>query len=438
MKILVIGSGGREHALVWKIAQSKKVSKIFCAPGNTGTSEFAENIPIKIDEIDKLVKFAVKNKIDLTIVGPEAPLIAGIADLFQKHQLPIIGPSQQAAQIEGSKVFAKKLMLKYKIPTADFAVFDDYQYAKQFLSTQKYPLVIKAEGQCLGKGVMVCQNEGSAQNFLKEIMVKHIFANEGKRIIIEECLTGQEISFMVATDGKDFISLLPSQDHKRVFDNDKGPNTGGMGAYAPVPAVDDKLIKRIENEIVAPTIKAMAKEGCLYQGILYPGLILTKDGPKVLEYNCRFGDPETQPVLSLLKTDIIDLFEAIIDKKLKNYKLEWYEGAAVCVVLTAKGYPGVYKKGHIITFARAALANGVDKLQSDDVSIFHAGTKTVDGKIVSSGGRVLSVTAKETSLKKAINKIYKYLGKNSIHFSGMHYRKDIGQKGLDKRLWRFQ
>ena len=438
MKVLVIGSGGREHALVWKIAQSKKVTKIFCAPGNPGTegvklahlrgvkNRGVKNVPIGVLELGKLADFAKGEQIDLTIVGPEAPLIAGIADLFKKNNLPIIGPSKKAAQIEGSKVFAKKLMLKYGIPTAKFAVFDDYIYAKEFLKTQKYPLVIKAEGQCLGKGVKVCQTEKEAQAFLKEIMVKKVFGNEGKRLIIEECLIGQEVSFMVATDGKDFVSLLPSQDHKRVLDGDHGPNTGGMGAYAPVPFVDKKLFKRIEREIVAPTIKAMTSENIPYQGILYPGLILTKDGPKVLEFNCRFGDPETQPVLPLLQYDIIDLFEAIIRKKVGSLKLKWYRGASVCVVLASRGYPGEYEKGKIITFKK-------DIFTDRDINIFHSGTKIADGRLVTNGGRVLGITARDKNLKKAIKSVYKYIGKDVIHFSGMQYRKDIGRKGLNKK-----
>ncbi|MBI4991121.1 phosphoribosylamine--glycine ligase [Candidatus Gottesmanbacteria bacterium] len=442
MKILVIGSGGREHALIWKIAMSPKVKKIYCAPGNLGIetvklgsglkvakglTPFVENIPIQVHELDKLVKFAKEKKIDLTIVGPEAPLIFGIADLFARNNLPIIGPAKKAAQIEGSKVFAKELMAKYGIPTAKFAVFDSFHKAKLYIEAQKFPLVIKAEGQCFGKGVSVCQNKKEANKFLENIFKKKIFDREGKRIVIEECLEGQEVSFMLATDGKDFVSLLPSQDHKRVNDCDRGPNTGGMGAYAPVPFVDKKLIKRIEKEIVIPALRGMQKEGCQYKGILYPGLIITRDGPKVLEFNCRFGDPETQPLMMLLKTDIVDLFEALVDKKLKNYKLKWYKGAAVCVVLTAKGYPGEYEKGKIIyglpkPFARGTLAKAV--------MVFHSGTKILNGKLVTLGGRVLGVTARGKNLKDAIKNVYKYIGKKGVYFPGMHYRKDIGKKAV--------
>lgn len=436
MKILVIGSGAREHALVWKIAESKKVDKIFCAPGNPGTSKLAENVKLKVSDLNGLMQFTKKNQIGMTVVGPENPLIGGIVDLFTKNELTIIGPDKKAAQIEGSKVFAKKLLLKYKIPTADFAVFDDYLKASLFLTrlhlvrgatSLKYPIVIKADGQSFGKGVAVCQNQNEAQKFLKLLMIDKVFGKSGNQIIIEECLTGPEISFMVATDGISFVSFLPSQDHKRVFDNDLGGNTGGMGAYAPVPFVNRALIKRIEKEIVVPTIRAMAKEGCSYQGILYPGLIITKDGPKVLEFNCRFGDPETQPLMMMLKTDLIDIFEAIVEKRVKNLKLDWYKGSSVCVVLTAKGYPGNYDKGKTIynlpkPFARGPLTNAVQ--------IFHSGTKQVDGRVVTNSGRVLGITAFGKNLNSALKNVYKNIGKNGVHFSGMHYRKDIGKKGL--------
>lgn len=427
MKILVIGSGGREHALVWKLAQSGKAEKIYCAPGNPGIGQIAENIPVKADELDKLVRFAQNNKIDLTVVGPEIPLINGIVDLFSKNKLKIIGPTKKGAQIEGSKVFAKKLMRKYKIPTADFAVFDDYALARIYLKTAKYPLVVKADGQCAGKGVAVCKSGNEAQIFLKKLMTDKIFGNSGNQVVIEECLEGLEVSFMVASDGKNFVSFLPSQDHKRAYDGDRGPNTGGMGAYAPVPFVNRNLIRLIDERIVAPTLKALKREGCEYEGILYPGLILTKDGPKVLEFNCRFGDPETQPLMFMLKSDIIELFEAIINKKLHKFKLKWLKGAAVCVVLTAKGYPGDYEKGKVIygltkPFARGPLVRSV--------LAFHSGTAVVEGKAITNGGRVLGVTARGKNLKEAIKKTYKYIGKNGVHFSGMHYRKDIGAKSL--------
>ncbi len=428
MKILIIGSGGRENALAWKFSQSKKVSKIFCAPGNPGTKKIAKNVDISSSDINSLLRFAKKEKIDLTFVGPEAPLVAGITDLFLKNGLKIIGPRKNAAAIEGSKVFAKKLMLKYKIPTGKFAVFDDYKDAKEFLKMQKYPLVIKAEGQCLGKGVAVCKDNVEAQKFLNDVMVRKIFGDEGKRVLVEECLLGQEISFMVVTDGFNFVSLLPSQDHKKINDNDKGPNTGGMGAYAPVSFLPKKLLKRIEKDIVGPTIEAMRKEGCTYEGILYPGLILTDEGPKVLEFNCRFGDPETQPLMMLLKNDLMEICQAIVMKNVKNMKLAWYKGAAVCVVLSSKGYPGKYRKGDLV--------NGLDCMNMDNhLSLFHSGTKEEKGKILTNSGRVLGVTGKGPDLAKAIKLAYRHIGKNGIYFSGMHYRKDIGLKGLKENLW---
>ncbi len=423
MKVLVIGSGAREHALVWKIAKSKKVDKIYCAPGNPGTSKLAENINLKVSDLTGLMQFSKKNEIDLTVVGPENSLIGGIVDLFTKNELTIIGPDKKAAQIEGSKVFAKKLLLKYKIPTAEFAVFDDYKYALQFLKTHKYPLVLKADGQCTGKGVAVCQSKDEAFRFLKLLMIDKVFGISGNQVIVEECLTGPEVSFMVATDGSNYVSFLPSQDHKRVLNDDKGPNTGGMGAYAPVPFISNKLIKTIEKDIVGPTIKAMALEGCLFKGILYPGIIITKDGPKVLEFNCRFGDPETQPLMMLLKTDLIDIFEAIVKKKVKNLQLDWYKGSAACIVLTSKGYPGKYVKGEDII--------GLDKLiKKKNTIAFHSGTKEDKGKIITSGGRIMGITARGDNLRSALKSVYKNIGKNGVHFSGMHYREDIGKEGI--------
>ncbi len=423
MKVLVIGSGGREHALVWKITQSPKVNKIFCAPGNPGTASLqkTKNINIAVDDLKKLVAFAKAEKIDMTLVGPEVPLVAGVVDIFNKNNLPIIGPSKKAAQIEGSKIFAKQLMKKYGIPTALFKTFTNFTKALTYIKTQKYPLVVKADGLSAGKGVAVCKTYTQAKNFLTQLMHDKIFKDSGSRVVVEECLVGQEVSFMVATDGTDFVSLLPSQDHKRVFDGDLGPNTGGMGAYAPVPFVDMKLIKKIEKEIVGPTIAALRKEGCTYKGILYPGIILTKEGPKVLEFNCRFGDPETQPLMSLLDTDIITIFTAIQKGTVEKLKLKWKKGAAVCVILTAKGYPGNPQKGQEI--------KGLMKLPKN-VVVFHSGTAQEKNKIVSSGGRVIGVTTVGKNLKTALKIVYSAIDSRGIHFSGMHYRKDIGRKGL--------
>lgn len=422
MKILIIGSGGREHALGWKLKQSPQVEKIYFAPGNPGTKDIGENVSIETTDFKRLLKFAKEKKIDLTVVGPETPLVLGIADVFRKEKLNIIGPSKKASQIEGSKTFAKEIMKKYEIPTAEYSTFNDFDDAKKYLQKAKYPLVMKADGLSLGKGVVICKNRKEAENFLKQLMVDKIFGGSGEKIIIEECLYGQEISFMVITDGKDLLSFLPSQDHKRLSDNDRGPNTGGMGAYTPVPFVDKKLIKQIEKKIVVPTIKGMAKEGCLYEGILYPGLILTKDGPKVLEYNCRFGDPETQSLMMQLESDLLEIFLAQQKKQLKKKKLKFKKGFSVGVVLASDGYPGDYKKGEIIF--------GLDKIKDENVQIFHAGTKKLNQKIVTNGGRVLAVTASGAILKETIEKTYHVIGKKGIHFKGMQYRHDIGKKGL--------
>ena len=422
MKILIIGSGGREHALGWKIKQSPLVSKIYFAPGNSGTKQIGKNVSIEVTNIQGLLKFAKGKKIDLTVVGPETPLVLGISDVFRKEKQKIFGPSRKASQIEGSKTFSKQLMRKYKIPTAEYFSFNNFSEANKYLQHVKYPQVIKADGLSLGKGVAICKNRKDAEKFLKQLMVDKIFGGSGEKIIIEECLYGQEISFMVITDGKDFLSFLPSQDHKRLNENNQGPNTGGMGAYTPVPFLDKKLIKQIEKEIIIPTIKAMAKEGCLYQGILYPGLILTKEGPKVLEYNCRFGDPETQPLMMSLESDLIEIILAQQKGNLKNKKLIFKKGFSIGVVLASAGYPEEYKKGDQII--------GLGKVNDKDVQIFHAGTKEVDKKIITNGGRVLSITAKSITLDETIKKAYQYIGKKGVYFKGMQYRKDIGKNGL--------
>lgn len=422
MKILIIGSGGREHALGWKLKQSPQVEKIYFAPGNPGTKEVGENINIDVNDFKKLVQFAKNKKINLTIVGPETPLVLGIVDVFKKEKLNIFGPSKKASQIEGSKTFAKEIMKKYKIPTAEYSAFNDFDQAKKHLDKAKYPLVIKADGLCMGKGVAVCKNKKEAEEFLKQLMIDKTFGQSGEKIIIEECLFGQEISFMIITDGKDFLSFSPSQDHKRLIDNDRGPNTGGMGAYTPVPFVDKKLLKKIGKEIVAPTIKGMAKEGCLYQGILYPGLILTKEGPKVLEYNCRFGDPETQPLMMQLKSDLVEIFQAQLKKQLKNKEIVFKKGSSVSVILASTGYPGDYKKGEVVF--------GLDKIKDENIQIFHSGTKELNKKIVTNGGRVLAVTAYGKTLKETIKKAYQNIGKKGVYFKGMQFRKDIGRKGL--------
>jgi len=404
MKILIIGSGGREHALAWKIKQSKLVEKIYIAPGNAGTGQLGENVAIKVNDLIGLLTFAQKEKIDLTVVGPERPLVLGIVDLFQKNNLKIFGPNKKAAQLEGSKIFAKKFMQKFKIPTAEFKVFNHKARARDYLKTVNFPMVVKADGLASGKGVVVAQNFAEAVKGLTD------------RVVIEECLVGEEVSVIALTDGKSIKVLLPAQDHKAIYDNDKGPNTGGMGAYAPVPMMDQKLIGQINNQIFQPTIKGLKQMGIKYQGALYVGLMLTKAGPKVLEFNCRFGDPETQPQMRLLRTDLVQLIKAVVEGKLASQSLRFHAGTSVCIVTASKGYPGIYQTGFPIT--------GLTKAPE----VFHSGTKLVNGQVVTNGGRVLCVTVRGKTLKEAIKLTYQQVKK--IKFTGKYYRQDIGQKGL--------
>lgn len=407
MKVLIIGSGGREHALAWKIKQSKQVKKIYIAPGNAGTVTLGENIDIKVNDLFGLVKFAKKERIDLTVVGPEEPLVLGIVDLFKKHGLKIFGPSKKAAQLEGSKIFAKKFMKRFKIPTAKFKTFNNLIKARDYLKTVSFPIVVKADGLSAGKGVVVAKNYQEAEKALTP------------KVVIEEFLIGQEVSIIVLTDGKVVKALLSAQDHKPIFDNDKGPNTGGIGAYAPVPIVTPVLINQIKREILQPVIMGMSKINRPYQGVLYAGLMLTKAGPKVLEFNCRFGDPENQPQMMLLKSDLVELMLACIKGRLKNKTIDFYPGYSVGVVMASGGYPGDYQTGFPIT----GLPRNKIKLQT-----FHAGTKLEAGKIVTNGGRVLCVTTREANLAKAIKAAYSQVKK--IKFRNKYYRSDIGQKGL--------
>lgn len=421
MKILVIGSGAREDCLVWKLAQSKLVSKIFCAGGNAGTAIRAENIDISPTDIEKLLDFAFRNNIDLTIVGPEAPLVEGIVDRFKEKKLKIFGPSKDLALLEGSKVYAKELMIKYGIPTAKGKIFNNYQDAKEYLNKGVYPCVIKADGLAQGKGVEICQNYDQAQEAINRMMLKKIFGKAGERIIIEECLQGQEASILVFTDGKTIIPLVPSQDHKRVFDNDQGPNTGGMGAYSPAPIITDSLLKKIIDTVFNPLIKGLSQEGKIYKGILYAGLMLVKNKIYVLEFNVRFGDPETQAILPKLKTDLAEIMIKIVDNKLSDVKLEWDKRFCLGVVLTAGGYPSDYRKGDQI--------KGLNNFeQSADLMVFHAGTKTTEdkSKVFTNGGRVLTVVSLADTIAKAQDKVYSAI--KNINFKDMHYRKDIGSK----------
>jgi phosphoribosylamine--glycine ligase len=427
MKVLVVGSGGREHALVWKIAQSPLVDKLYCAPGNAGTAELAENVPLKAEDIQGLLKFALAKKIDLTVVGPEIPLCAGIVDLFEQHGRRIFGPRQAAARIEGSKVFSKEFMIKHNIPTAQAGIFGDLAKAKDYIAEVGAPIVVKADGLAAGKGVAVCQTKAEALEALDLIMGTKEFGSAGDKVIIEECLVGEEASIIAFTDGRSVIPLASSQDHKRVFDGDKGPNTGGMGAYSPAPIVTERLMEQIDLDVLRPFVAGMQQEGIKYQGVIYAGIMVTKKGPLVLEFNARFGDPETQPIMMRLKGDIVPIIQAIIDEKLDDRLIEWDEQAAVCVVLAAGGYPGKYEKGIPI--------KGLDRIdQLDNVMVFHAGTGLERGtsngehRVLTNGGRVLGVTALGGSIKYAIDKAYQAV--DLIKFKGMHYRKDIGKKAL--------
>ena len=424
MKILVIGSGGREHALVWKISQSRRVKKIFCAPGNAGIADLATCVPIEAVEIEKLIQFVKTEAINLTVVGPEAPLSLGIVDIFQKKGFKIFGATRKAAEIEYSKSFAKSLMNQYGIPTAESKSFTRHEKAEAYIRKADFPVVVKADGLAAGKGVLICQTVDEALDALKLIMLDMAFGEAGKKVIVEEFLIGEEASFLAFTDGKTVLALPSSQDHKAVFDNDEGPNTGGMGAYSPAPVVDEYLHRRIMEEVMIPTVNAMATEGRPYKGVLYAGLMIDNDKIKVLEFNARFGDPEAQPLLIRLKNDIVDIMEAIIDGRLDKCRLDIDERASVCVVMASGGYPGAYSKG-IPIFG----LEDVRKLKN--VIVFHAGTSFANGtlgSVVTNGGRVLGVTALGDSVKEAIATAYHAVSK--ITWEGVQYRRDIGQKAL--------
>jgi phosphoribosylamine--glycine ligase len=421
MKVLVVGGGGREHALVWKIAQSPRVKKIFCAPGNAGIDRLAKCVPIGAAEIDKLLAFARDEKIDLTVVGPEDPLSKGIVDQFEAAGMRIFGASQKAARIESSKSFAKAIMEKYGIPTAKGQTFTRLAKAQAYVKKMGAPVVVKADGLAAGKGVIVCSTEKMALNALKQIMVDREFGEAGDKVVVEECLVGEEASFLAFTDGKTVLPLPSSQDHKPVFDDDKGLNTGGMGAYSPAPVVDGYLHKRIMNEVMIPMVEGMAAEGCPYKGVLYAGLMIDRDTIKVLEFNGRFGDPEAQPLLIRLQNDIIPVIEAIIDERLNASRLEIDSRASVCVVMASGGYPGKYKKGIEISGIDAAN-------RMRDVVVFHAGTRLEGKKVLSDGGRVLGVTALGDTVDIAIKKAYQAVAK--INWKNVHFRSDIGKKAL--------
>jgi len=419
MKILIVGSGGREHALAWKISQSTHVKKIYCAPGNAGTGNIAENVSINATDIKGMADFAVRKKIDLTVVGPELPLTLGIVDEFEKRGLKIFGPSKNAAQIEGSKVFAKQFMERHKIPTARFKITKSPEQAKKTLNSGEfsYPLVVKADGLAAGKGVLICRTPEKAEEAVNLIMVKKEFGDAGRRIVIEEFLRGKEASFIVITDGRRVLPLVTTMDHKPVFDGDKGPNTGGMGAISPSPFINQELFTEVMETIVFSTITRMLEEGRQYKGVLYVGLMLTEDGPKALEYNCRFGDPETQPQVLRMENDLLDILLAAVEGNVLEKEINWSDKPSACVILASGGYPLKYEKGKKIEGLKE-----VSKIPG--ITIFHAGTKFKDGEYYTDGGRVLGVCASEETLAETMKKIYKAM--TSIYFEAMHYRRDIG------------
>ena len=419
MKVLVVGSGGREHALCWKIAQ-RPDTEVYVAPGNIGMVDVATLVNIKVDDIAGLVDFAKAEGIDLTVVGPELPLTLGIVDAFQEAGLACFGPNKAAAKLEGSKAFSKELMKKYGIPTAAFDTFTDVDKAKAFVDEIGVPCVVKADGLAAGKGVIICMTREEADKAIEDMLTDHAFGDASATIVIEEYMVGPEVSVLAFADGKTVLPMLSAQDHKRIFDGDKGPNTGGMGAYSPAPVYTEALSAEVNKTIIEPTIAAMAAEGTPFTGILYTGLMLTEKGPRVLEYNVRFGDPETQPIMVRMKSDIVALFQACVDGKLDEATLEWHDEAAVCVIMASGGYPASSEKGVPI--------HGLDDIAAEEAIVFHSGTAEKDGEIVTNGGRVLGVTAKDATIKGAIDKAYAAVEK--INFDHMQFRRDIGARAL--------
>lgn len=424
MKVLVIGSGGREHALTWKISKSKYVKEIFAIPGNPGIAQLATCITIDPTNIKAIADFAEREKINLTVVGPEAPLVAGIVDEFESRGLKIFGPSKEAARLEGSKAFSKEMMKAFGVPTAEFQIFDNPEDAKAYIKEKGAPIVVKADGLAAGKGVVVAQTVEEALEAIDKIMVDRVFGDAGNRVVVEECLKGEEASYLVISDGERYIPLAPAQDHKAVFDGDRGPNTGGMGAYSPAPVLSPELEEEVKKRVIEPMLKGMAERGTPFKGILYAGIMVTENkGIQVLEFNVRFGDPEAQVILRRMKTDLVELCKKTIEGNLPE-KIDWDGRTAICVVLASKGYPGKYEKGKVIT--------GIEEAEKiDDVVVFHAGTAIKNGKLVTNGGRVLNVTAMGKDIHEAIDNVYRAVDK--IHFDGMHYRKDIGAKALKER-----
>jgi phosphoribosylamine--glycine ligase len=431
MNVLVIGNGGREHALAWKLAQSPRADRVFVAPGNAGTAEDAENVPLAVDDFPKLINFARQNEVGLTVVGPEVPLVAGVVDVFEAEGLKVFGPKKAAAQLEGSKVFCKDLLRNADVPSADYQVFHDADSAEHFINDrypeadQDVPVVVKADGLAAGKGAIVCRRRDEALEAIARVARHREFGAAGDRLVIEERLDGEEASVLAITDGKTLAVLPPAQDHKPAYDDDKGPNTGGMGAYCPAPLVDEAMLELVERDVLVPTVHTLKRSGIPFSGVLYAGLMVTNQGPKVLEYNTRFGDPECQPLLMRLKTDLLDVLEATADGRLAEIgPLEWDPRPATCVVMAAEGYPGSYEKGRPIRGLADAAA-------LDDVKVFHAGTKMAGGQVVTSGGRVLGVTALGSSISTA--KLQAYKAVKCIRWDGAWCRKDISDKALANR-----
>lgn len=420
MKVAVIGGGGREHTLAWKLAQSPSVDKLYAIPGSAAMSEVAQCVDIALSDLDAITDYAKNEGIDMLVVGPEVPLTEGIADLAQSKGLAVFGPNKAAAQMEGSKVFAKNLMKKYHVPTAAYASFTDGEAAKAYIKKQGAPIVVKADGLAAGKGVVVAQTEAEAIEAVNAMMEDHIFGASGGRIVIEECMVGEEASLLAFVDGKTIVPMISAQDHKRIFDNDEGPNTGGMGAYAPAPVVTPEIRKEVEEKILKPVVDGLKQEGITYQGCLYAGLMITADGPKVVEFNCRFGDPETQAVLPLLDGDLAQIMYACAKGTLTADMVHWKDAAACCIIMASAGYPASSHKGDVIS--------GLDAVDKEDVMVFHSGTAKKDGQYVTNGGRVLGVTAVAGDLKSAIKKAYANVKR--IHFDGQQVRSDIGAKGL--------
>ena len=421
MQILVIGSGGREHALVWKITQSPKVTKIWAAPGNAGMSDVAECVQISASDIRLLADFADRTRIDLTVVGPELPLTLGIVDEFERRGLRIFGPRKDAALVEGSKVFAKSFMKKHRIPTGFFQTFDRSEEAKRYIEEIGAPLVVKADGLAAGKGVIVCFELAEAMDAVEKIMEKRLFGDAGERIVIEEYLEGEEVSFHALTDGEAVLPLASSQDHKRAFNDDHGPNTGGMGAYSPAPVITESIHRQIMEHVMIPAVAGMAAEGRPYKGVLYAGLMIGAGGIKVLEFNARLGDPEAQPLLLRMRSDLVPLLEAVVDGRLRDQTIDWIPDASVCVVMASKGYPGPYDQGVPIAGLKEAAAE-------PGVMIFHAGTSRTNDQVVTGGGRVLGITGLGQDIREAIATAYRAVKK--IHWEGAHYRTDIGVRAL--------